>query len=76
MDFVVGLPRTQTQYDSIWVVVDRLTKYANFIPIKCTYSFEDYARIFRDNIVCRHSIPLSIISDWGAKFSSRLCRSF
>ncbi|WP_353804830.1 hypothetical protein, partial [Acinetobacter baumannii] len=66
MDFVVGLPRTQRQNDSIWVVVDRLTKSSHFIPVKSTYMAEDYARIFKDEIVCRHGIPLSIISDRGA----------
>ena len=45
MNFVLGLPLTQKQYDSIWVVVDRLTKFAHFIPVKSTYSVEDYARI-------------------------------
>ena len=76
MDFVVGLPQTQKQYDSIWVVVDRLTKSAHFIPVKCTYSAKDYVRIFIDEIVCRHGISLSIISDWGAQFTSRFRRSF
>jgi hypothetical protein len=38
MDFIVGLPRTQAEYDSIWVIVDRLTKFAHFIPVKATYS--------------------------------------
>ena len=67
MDFVVGLPWSQKQYhDSIWVVVDRLTKSAHFIPVKSTYSVEDYARIFMDEIVCRHGIPLFTISDRGA----------
>ena len=65
MDFVVGLPQTQKKYDSIWVVVDRLTKSARFIPVKSTYSTEDYARIFIDEIVCHRGIPLSIISDRG-----------
>ena len=76
MDFVVGLCRTQEQYDSIWVVVDRLTKSFHFIPVKSTYSAEDYARIFIDEIVCHHGIPLSIISDRGAQFTSRFWRSF
>ena len=64
MDFVLGLPRTQRPYDSIWVVVDRLTKSARFIPVKSTYSAENYARIFIDEIVFRYGIRLSIISDW------------
>ena len=62
MDFVVGLPRTQKQYESMWLVVDRLTQFSHFINVKSTYSVEDYARIFIDEIVSRHGIPLSIIS--------------
>ena len=76
MDFVVGLPWTQKSYDSIWVVVDRLTKSARFSPIKSSYSAEDYARIFLDEIVCRHGIPLSIISNRVTQFISRCWRSF
>ena len=74
--FVVGLPQTQNSYDSICVVVVRLTKSARFIPFKSTYSAEDYARIFLDEIVCLHGILLSIISDRGAQFTSRFWRSF
>ena len=58
MDFVVGFPLNQKQHDTIWVVVDRLTKSAHFIPIKSTYSVEDCARIFTDDIVCRHGISV------------------
>ena len=54
MDFVVGLPRTQRQYK----VVDRLTKSAFFIPINSSYSAVEYSRIFIDDIVCHHGIPL------------------
>ena len=76
MDFVVGLPQTKKSYDSIWVVVDRLTKSARFIPIKSTYLARNYARIFLDEIVWCHGIPLSIIMDRGAQFTSRFFRSF
>ena len=72
----MGLPQTQKLYDSIWVVVDRLTEFAHFITIKFTYSAQDYARIFIDEIVCVHGILLSIISDRGAQFTSRFRRSF
>ena len=51
MDSVVGFPRTRRQNDSIWVIMDRLTKSSHFIPIKYTYSVEDYARIYIDEIV-------------------------
>ena len=66
MHFVVGFPGTQKQYDSIWVVVDRLTKSFYFIPVKSTYSAEDYAWIFIDEVVYRHGTLLYIISDRGA----------
>ena len=71
MNFAMVLPWTQRSYDSIWLVVDRLTKSVRFIPVKSTYSTEDYARIFIDEIVCCHDIPLSVISDRGAQFTSR-----
>lgn len=60
MDFVVSLPRTQKSYDFIWAIVDRLNKFAHFIPIGSTYSAEDYSRIIIDDIVCLHGILLSI----------------
>ena len=63
MHFVVGLPQTQKSCDSIWVVVDILTKSARFIKVNFTYLVEDYARIFLDDILFHHDIPLSIISD-------------
>ena len=52
IDFLVGFPRTQKQFDSIWVIIDRLTKCTHFIPVKSTYSAEDYARIFIGEILC------------------------
>ena len=51
MDFVIGLLKTSRQHDSIWVIVDRMTKSAHFIPVKCTYRAEDYARLYIDEIV-------------------------
>ena len=71
MDFVVDFPRAQQYYDSIWVVVDIFTKSAHFIHVQSTYTVEDYANIFIDEIVCHHGIPLFIISDRGAQFTSR-----
>ena len=71
MDFVLGLPWTQRQYDSIWVVVERFTKSAPFIPVKSTYSAKDCAMIFIDEIVCLHGFLLSITSDQGVQFTSR-----
>jgi hypothetical protein len=57
MDFIVGLPRTRTGYDSIWVVVDRLTKAVHFIPVKTTYNSVVLAELYMARIVCLHGVP-------------------
>ena len=71
MDFVVGLPRTQTRFDSIWVIVDRLTKSAHFLPVKANYPVDRYAKVYIQEIVRLHGAPLSIVSDRDPKFTSR-----
>jgi hypothetical protein len=63
MDFIVELPRTQSGYDSIWVVMDRLTKVAHFIPVKITYSGPQLAELYMSRIVCLHGVPKKIVSD-------------
>ncbi|CAM8931013.1 unnamed protein product [Rhodiola kirilowii] len=75
MDFVTGLPRTRKGYDSIWVIVDRLTKTSHFIPVKISYLSEQYARIYIDEIVRLHGVPISIIFDRGTQFTSKFWRS-
>jgi hypothetical protein len=57
MDFIVGLPRTQAGYDSIWVVVDRLTKSAHFIPVKTSYISAVLEEFYMTRIVCLHGVP-------------------
>ncbi|WVZ52191.1 hypothetical protein U9M48_003275 [Paspalum notatum var. saurae] len=71
MDFIVGLPRTQKGYNSIWVVVDRLTKVAHFIPVNTTYSGARLAELYISRIVCLHGVPKRIISDRGSQLTSR-----
>jgi hypothetical protein len=71
MDFVVGLPRTLAGYNSIWVLIDRLTKSAHFLPVKATCSVEKYAKFYIGEIVRLHGAPISIISDRDSKFTSR-----
>ena len=71
MDFIVGLPRTQKGYDSIWVIVDRLTKTAHFIPVRGTYSTKTYAELYISRIVCLHGVPKTIKSDRGPQFVAR-----
>ena len=65
MDFIVGLPLTRDGYDSIWVIVDRLTKVAHFIPVKTTYTGARLAELYISRIVCLHGVPKKIVSDRG-----------
>ncbi|GJU99121.1 putative reverse transcriptase domain-containing protein [Tanacetum coccineum] len=76
MDFITKLPRTRSGHDAIWVVVDRLTKSAHFLAIREDYSTEKLARLYTDEIVARHGVPVSIISDRDARFTSRLWQTF
>nr|GEW74423.1 putative reverse transcriptase domain, aspartic peptidase domain protein [Tanacetum cinerariifolium] len=71
IDFIVGLSRTPSGYDSIWVIVDRLTKSAHFLPVKTTDSMEKLTQLYLKEIICRHGVPISIISDKDSKFTSR-----
>ena len=71
MDFVVGLPLTRRKHDSVWVVVDRLTKSAHFLPIRTDYSLDKLAELYIEEIVRLHGILMSINSDRDPKFTSR-----
>jgi hypothetical protein len=70
MDFIVGLPRTQSGYDSVWVIMDRLTKVAHFIPVKTTYSGPQLVELYMSRIVCSHGVPKKIVSDRGTQVTS------
>ena len=76
MDFVIGLPPSRQHHDSIWVVVDRLTKSAHFLPVHTSYTAEDYARLYIRELVRLHGVPLSIISDRGTQFTSQFWKAF
>jgi hypothetical protein len=71
MDFIAGLPRTQLGYDSIWVIVNRLTKVAHFIPVKITYSRLQLAELYMLRIVCLHGVLKKIMSDRGTQYTSK-----
>ncbi|KAH0987767.1 hypothetical protein GBA52_014944 [Prunus armeniaca] len=71
MDFVFKLPRTQNKHDGVWVIVDRLTKSAHFLPVRANYTLNKLAKIFIDEIVRLHGVPVSIISDRDPRFTSR-----
>ena len=60
MDFITGLPRSRGQDDSIWVIVDRMTKSAHFLPVKTTYSAYDYAKLYMQQLVRIHGFSISI----------------
>jgi transposase InsO family protein len=71
MDFIMGLPRTQSGYDSIWVIMYRLTKIAHFILVKTTYSRPQLTELYMSRIVCLHGVPKKIVSDRGTQFTSK-----
>nr|GEY68967.1 putative reverse transcriptase domain-containing protein [Tanacetum cinerariifolium] len=75
IDFITGLLRTPSGYDSIWVIVDRLSKSAHFLPVKTIDSMEKLTQLYLKEVVCRHGVPISIISDKDSKFTSRFWRS-
>jgi hypothetical protein len=65
MDFIIGLPTTQSGFDSIWVIVDHLTKSAHFIPVKSNYHPHQYANIYFQEVVHLYGVPKYIISHRG-----------
>ncbi|GKD63337.1 putative reverse transcriptase domain-containing protein, partial [Tanacetum coccineum] len=72
MDFVTKLPRTSSGHDTIWVIVDRLTKSAHFLPMREDYKMD---RLYLNKIVASHGVPISIISDRDSRFTSRFWQS-
>ncbi|GKB36911.1 putative reverse transcriptase domain-containing protein [Tanacetum coccineum] len=75
MDFVTKLPKTASGQDTIWVIVDRLTKSAHFLPMKETDSMEKLTRQYLKEVVSRHGVPVLIISDRDSKFTSHFWKS-
>ena len=71
MNFVVRLPRIISHQDAAWVIVDRLSKVAHFIPISMTYSMDKLATLYIKEIVRLHGMSISIVSDKDARFTSR-----
>jgi hypothetical protein len=71
IDFIMGLPRIRDGYDSIRVIVDRLTKIAHFIPVKTTYIGARLAELYISRTMCLHGVPKKIVSDRGTQFTSR-----
>jgi len=72
MDFVSSLPRGKKANDAIWVIMDRLTKFALFIPVKMMNLVDKVAKIYMNEVVRLHEVPISIVSDRDPRFTSRL----
>jgi hypothetical protein len=70
MDFIVGLPMTLKGFDSILVIIDRLTKSAHFLLVQITYPANHYAKLYVERIISLHGVPKTIVSDRGAQFIS------
>ncbi|GJX04303.1 putative reverse transcriptase domain-containing protein [Tanacetum coccineum] len=75
MDFITKLPKSSQGYDTIWVIVDRLTKSAIFVPMRETYPMEKLARVYLKEVVTRYEIPVSIIFDRDLRFALNFWRS-
>ena len=75
MDIFTALPRSQCQYDAVWVIVDRLTKFTHFLPIKSTDTASILSRLYIKEIVRLHGVPVSIVSDRDSKFVSQFWQS-
>ena len=76
MDFVVGLPKRKTNHDANWIIIDRLTKSTHFIPINERFSLEVLVQLYLKEIVVRHAVLVSIVSDKDPRFNSRFYRKF
>ncbi|GKA60580.1 putative reverse transcriptase domain-containing protein [Tanacetum coccineum] len=75
MDFINKLPRTSSGHDSVWVIINRLTKSAHFLAVREDYKTKKLARLYINEIVARHGVPVSIISDRDSYFTSRFWQS-
>ena len=71
MDFVTHLPRSPKGCDAIWVIIDRLSKSAHFIPYERTYPYKRMTRLYIENVVRLHDVPVSIVSDRDPRFASK-----
>ncbi|GKB13285.1 putative reverse transcriptase domain-containing protein [Tanacetum coccineum] len=75
MDFKTKLPRTSSRHETIWVIMDRLTKFSHFLPIRKDYKMDKLARLYLNEIVARHGLLISIISDHDSRLTSRFWQS-
>ena len=76
MDFVTHLPRTSQAHDAVWVIVDRLTKLAHFLVVRMTFTLLEFYRLYIQEIVRLHRVPISIVSDRDPRFMTHFWESF
>ena len=71
MDFVTHLPWTSRKHDTVWVIMDRLTKSAHFLVVQMTFTLEEFRRLYIQEIVWFHGVPVSIVYDQDPKFTAQ-----
>ena len=76
MDFVTHLPRTSRRHDALWVIVERLMKSAHFLPMRMTFTLEEFCRLCIREVVQLHGVPISIVSDGDPRFAAHFWKSF
>ena len=70
MDFVSGLPKIRKDNDAVWMIIERLTKLAHFLPIKMTFTLDKLTKLYVDEIISRYGVPISIVFDRDPRFTS------
>ena len=76
MDFVTHLPRTPWRHDAVWVIVDWITKLAHFLVLRMTFTLEEFSRLYIQEIVRLHGVPVSRVSDRDPRFTTHFWKSF
>ena len=76
MDFVTHWPRTSRGHDTVWVIMDRLTKSAYFLAVRMTFTLEEFCRLYIREIVWLHEVPVSVVSDWDPMFTDHFLGEF
>ena len=68
MDFLTHFPRTLRKHDTVWVIVNRLTKSAHFLVVRMIFTLEEFCMLYIREIIRLHGVPISIVSDWDPRF--------
>ena len=76
MNFMIGFPRTRANHDAIWIILDRLTKYKHILPNSEKYTIERLINMYINEVVSKHGVPVTIVLDRDARFTSRFWQAF